>query len=385
MRLIFKFGGSSLSTHTKIMQVANFIKQTKSRKDLDLIVVVSAMGNTTNKLTCLAETISKNKNSESFSSILSLGENLSTHLLSLALNEIDCDAIGLTSKDVKIYAQGLPSQAIITHIEKSLIEKHLQNNKVVIISGFQGENLNNQTLTLGRGGSDTTAVALGKIFDAPVKIFTDVKGFYSLNPKEYNSCQFLKSINIYSAIELSNISAKVLDFRCLCLANKSKNKLTVLESTSTSGTTINYDCVESYKIDGISTKTKVLFAKNTSKKTLFLQNIILNSNIKTYFYENNQGELCAFSNENKILTPIINTNYLKIKTKFADLLILTGSGLCFFKEFIKKVQKVIKENKINVLFFNLSQTKLTILTKTNQGKLLEEKLALEFNLIKEKL
>ena len=142
-------------------------------------------------------------------------------------------------------------------------------NKVVIISGFQGENSLNQTITLGRGGSDTTAVALGCALNANVKIYTDVKGFYSLNPTSYKSPKLLKTINITSAIELANVNAKVLDFRCLSLANQNKTPINVGDYKHKTKTSISFSKLENYKIDGISSKNKILFVKNQSKNNIF--------------------------------------------------------------------------------------------------------------------
>lgn len=381
MRLIFKFGGSSLSSIEKIRKVANFIKEIKERKNTELIIVVSAMGKTTNKLDNLASSISQNKSSIMYSSLLSIGENISTFLLCLALENINIDTIGLTSKDIKIYSQGYNNNAIITHIDKTKIENYLNENKVVVISGFQGENPSGQTQTLGRGGSDTTAVALGTIFNAKVKIFTDVKGFYSLNPQKYSQPKFLKNINIISAINLSTINAKVLDYRCLCLLNKYKTKLSVLQSTKKTGTNITYNQIENYHIDGISTKNKITFVKNTSNKQQFIQNIINNADFKTLFYTKTKNELWAVDSKKDLIKTIFNLNNINIELKIVDILVISGSGLLIFNDFNKNVQKIISDNKIKVYYYNLTQTTLTIIA--NNLNTLENLLSKEFSLIKE--
>ena len=385
MRLVLKFGGSSLATIEKIKKIAEYIKIIKQRENLELVIVVSAMGKTTNKLDSLANSICYKPMSSAYSSLLSVGENISVYLLTLALENININAIGLTSKDVKIYAQGSYTNGIITHIDSSIIENYLSQNKVVVISGFQGENTQNQTITLGRGGSDTTAVALGNVLNATVKIFTDVNGFYALNPSEFNFAKKLKKINIHSAIELSSVNAKVLDYRCLSLANQNKTNLTVGKSLSNEFSTITYIDFEKPHIDGISTKPNITFVNNTNKKSVFLQTIIQNCNAKNFFYQKNSTEILVSTMKKTVLKTIANVNKQKLIIKNADLCLLTGSGLVLHKNFLKKVQKIISENKIASYFINLTQTTLIIITKQNQGKKLEKILATKFNLIKEQL
>jgi len=382
LRFVFKFGGSSLSTVEKIKKVASFIKTVKSRENIDLIIVVSAMGKTTDKLETLAKQVSLNK-SAAYSSLICQGENISTFLLTLALEEINVNTVGLTSKDIKIHSRGNPTNSLITHIDKLTIEKHLNKNKVVVISGFQGENGLNQTLTLGRGGSDTTAVALGKVLNAKVKIFTDVKGFFSVNPKLYKSSRFLKQINILSAINLSNTNAKVLDYRCLCLANQNKIPITVCESLKNNGTTITFNPVENYCVDGISVKNKILFVKNTSNKNLFLQKLFQNYDFKYYFYENESSEILASNINKSLLLKIAAINNQILNVKLADILTLTGSGFLIHKDFILNLQKTITKLNITPLYMNITQTCVTIITKQKQGNILEFELGKIFNLIKE--
>ncbi len=387
LRLIYKFGGSSLATVEKIKKIANFIKETKKRDNLELIVVVSAMGKTTNKLIKLANNINQATTSTAYSSLISLGENISAYALSLALDEINIKNIPLTSKDIKIHAEGSTTNGIITYIDKAIIEENLQDNKVVIVTGFQCVNSNNELLTLGRGGSDTTAVALGVTFNAPVKIFTDVDGYYSLDPNKYNKPKKIKSINISSAIELASLGSKVLDYRCLNLSNKYHTPISV-GNTQSQHSFINFNKLENFSIDGISTKNNVTFVKNTSKNQHFLHTTIQNCNYKTYFYQqnNSQNQECWFTDAKANIINILAkaNNYKNITATKCELLILAGSGLTTHKDFIEKVQKTLLKNKIKHYHISLTQTTLIIATKINQAKNLEFLLAKEFNLFKEK-
>ena len=291
--------------------------------------------------------------------------------------------ICLTSKDIKIHSKGDPSSSIITHIDTNKINQYLKENKVVVVSGFQGENEAGQTLTLGRGGSDTTAVALGYVFNAKVKIFTDVKGFFALNPKLYNNSKLLRKINITSAINLSNTGAKVLDYRCLCLANKNKTNLEVCESLKSNGTKITYNNIENYHIDGISVKNKIIFVKNTSNKINLLQTIFENTISKTYFYQKNQFEWLALEYNKSILQSFKTLKTKQLFFKNADILTLSGSGLLSHKDFFKKVHYCIKNSKVPIYHINLTQTTLTIITKQNKANEIEKELGKIFNLFKE--
>ena len=281
MRLIYKFGGKSLASIDKIQKVANFIKKTIDRNDIELIVVVSAMGNTTNKLERLANSINPNNCLVDYSSLITIGENISAYTLSLALKAIDVNSVALSAKDIKIHSQGCPTNSLITHIDKQKIENFLNENNVVIITGFQGVNNNDETLSLGRGGSDTTAVALGNIFDAPVKIWTDIDGFYITDPNKHKASRKNKSINIYSAIELANAGAKILDLRCLNLSNCKKTNLSVGNQDNGLPTIVTYTPIEHFQVDGLCLKTDLSFVINTSKNKEFIQLI----NNKIIYYE----------------------------------------------------------------------------------------------------
>ena len=385
MRFVFKFGGSSLSSVEKIQKVATYIKEIKSRKDVELIVVVSAMGKTTNKLVSLADKISHNPYSTEYSSLISIGENISSAALALALEEIDVPSISLSSKDIQIHAKGKPTQALITSIDTHKIEHYLSLNKVVVVTGFQGINDEGQTLTLGRGGSDTTATALGAVLNAKVKIFTDVKGFFACDPNTCNDVKKLDSINIYSALELCSAGTKVLDNRSLEIANKNKLDLSILDTTSKEGTTISYTSLENYNIDGITHKSNLLFVKYAHKNSDFLQQIIENNNFKTYHlfrtYQNKSTQTHFISNITKQeLNSLIIKNKTNLQCYSCDFVVITGSGLIFYPDILKKVQNILKINHFNYYFIDLSPTTLKICLNKNQSKKLEPILIEEFNL-----
>ena len=385
MRLIFKFGGSSLSSAEKIQKVASYIKEIKSRKDIELVVVVSAMGKTTNKLIKFANILSQNPYSYAYSSLISIGENISASALTLALEEQNVPAIYMNCKDIKIHAKGKATDAIITSIDTHKIEHHLSCDKVVVVTGFQGVNNQEQILTLGRGGSDTTATALGAILNAKVKIFTDVDGFYSCDPNVYKNAIKINNINISSALNLCSFGTKVLSSRSVEVSNKYKVDVSICQSLTNNDSKILYTNLENYHIDGITNKTNLSYVKYTYKNTDFLQHIKENNNFKIYHIsqnKQNKSTITEFLSDISLqeLNSLIAKKTNSIICNSCDCVLIAGSGLSFYPDLIKKVQKIIKINHINYYFINLTPTTLKICVKKNQGKKVTDILINEFNL-----
>lgn len=387
MKYVFKFGGSSLATIDKIKQVANFIKEIKNRDDLELMVVVSAMGKTTNKLIELANKLSDSPEPNAYNSLITCGENISSSLLAIALEEIGIPATALTAKDIKIYAKGDPKKAVITHIDRQRITEALNQNKVVVISGFQAINNNNNLVTLGRGGSDTSAVALGAVFNAPVKIFTDVDGYFYSNPNIFPNLKKLSTININSAIELANTGAQILDNRALEIAHKEKVNLSVLNSSNTSsGTHISYEQIANYVIEGVSFKNKMTFIKCSYKNNNPLKHL-LNSNYfdKHQHHEtlinNLHTDILITNAQDKTLKNLISTKSLnKTIIKPCEVVTIAGSGFCFHTEFYHTITNVLHKNKIKPMFISLSPTTLHIITKPHLALKLTNLIVQEFKL-----
>lgn len=386
LRFVLKFGGSSLSSIEKIKKVAFFIKTIVSRPHTQLIIVVSAMGKTTDKLLRQASLVSSCPEPSAFNTLVTTGEIVSASLLTLALQDINVPSVCLTAKDIKIHTKGNLKNAIITHIDKENIENKLAEGKVVVVPGFQGVNEENKYTLLGRGGSDTTAVGLGIVFDAKVKIYTDVYGYYVCDPKIVPSSNRLKAINIKSALKAAPLGAKILDFRCLELANKYKKEVEVLESGKTKGTRVVYDALESYFIDNISFQNKLLLVKNhySCNGKIQLKFKKECSTTKLYVEEKRDGyiyQTIVTSVTKDFIKQVYNhKKYKNMHFNECDMLILTGSGFIFHDEFMEKVQNLIKINKFSVLYMNLSESCLKIVVKKNFGARLCKLLAEEFQL-----
>ena len=183
--LVHKYGGTSVGTTEKIKRIAKRVIAEKEKGN-DMVVVVSAMGKTTDHLVEMSKEIATNPNKREIDLILSTGEQVSIALLSMAFQELGYDAIALTGFQAGIKTHGPHTKNKILDIDNEKIKDYLTEGKIVVVAGFQGMNENGDITTLGRGGSDTTAVALAAKLGCPCHIYTDVDGIYSVDPRCIN-------------------------------------------------------------------------------------------------------------------------------------------------------------------------------------------------------
>jgi len=224
--VVQKYGGSSVETIEKIKNVANRIAERRKKGD-DLVVVVSAMGKTTDYLIDMAHQISDNPVKREMDVLMATGEQVSISLLSIALNEIGVEAVSYTGPQLGIKTEGYHTKARIAAINDEIILDAISQGKVVIVAGFQSVNENNEITTLGRGGSDTTAVAIAAKLGCPCEIYTDVDGVYTIDPRLYPSAKKLETISYEEMLELASSGAGVLHPRSIELAEIYNVPLTV--------------------------------------------------------------------------------------------------------------------------------------------------------------
>ncbi len=231
--LVKKFGGTSVGSTERIQNIAQRLCRTK--KDTEkIVVVVSAMGNTTNELIKLSKEISSNPNPREYDALVSTGENISAALLSMCLNEMGQQAISLTGAQAGIFTEELHSKAKILTVKTERIEKELEKGNIVIITGFQGINPNSDISTIGRGGSDTSAVVLAAALGCKsCDIYTDVDGVYTTDPRKVNSAQKLKEVSYEEMLEMASLGAKVLHPRAVECAKHNQIELHVRSSFNT--------------------------------------------------------------------------------------------------------------------------------------------------------
>ena len=213
-------GGSSVADAEKIKHVANRIVRTKEQGH-DVVVVVSAMGKTTDELIALAKSISPNPPEREMDMLLATGEQVSIALVAMAIHELGHEAISLTGPQVGIITDSSFSKARIRHVNTDRIMESLRQGKIVVVAGFQGVTMDGHITTLGRGGSDTTAVALAAALGASVcDIFTDVDGVYTADPRIVRDARRIDVISYEEMLELASLGAKVLHSRSVELARK---------------------------------------------------------------------------------------------------------------------------------------------------------------------
>tara|TARA_Y100001968_G_scaffold113194_1_gene102605 strand:+ start:2052 stop:3821 length:1770 start_codon:yes stop_codon:yes gene_type:complete len=220
--LVKKFGGTSLGSIERIQAVAQRIKSSKEDGN-DLVVVVSAMGHTTDELTSLASGITLHPTHRELDMLLSTGEQVSISLLAMALNELGAPAISLTGTQAGIITESVHGRARILEIRTERIQNLLGQGKIVVIAGFQGTSLGiggiAEITTLGRGGSDTSAVAIAAAMQAEkCEIYTDVPGVLTTDPRIVKNAQLMKSISCDEMLELASLGAAVLHPRAVEIA-----------------------------------------------------------------------------------------------------------------------------------------------------------------------
>lgn len=218
--IVLKFGGSSVADNEKLNIVAKKVIEFYEKGN-KVVVILSAQGKTTDKLIQESKELSKDPNKREQAVLLTAGEQISIAKLGILLNDLGYNAISLTSWQAGIKSSNTSQNAIIESIDPSRIYKELNNGKIVIIAGFQGINENNDISTLGRGGSDTTAVAIAAAINADkCYIFSDVDGVYTADPNKVKNANKLKNVSYKEMLDISNEGAKVLHNRSIAIGKK---------------------------------------------------------------------------------------------------------------------------------------------------------------------
>ena len=264
--IVQKYGGTSLKNISIIKKVAKKI-QSLNLAGTKVVVIVSAMGNTTDSLIKKAHQISKNPSPREMDILLSTGELVSSTLLSIALNSLKIPAISLSGSQAGIQTDINHGKARINSINPKRIFNELKKNKVVIIAGFQGTSLLEETTTLGRGGSDTTAVAIAASLNTDqCEIYTDVDGIFTADPRLVSKAQLLHQIAFEEMLEFASYGAK-MDPRAIELAMTYKIPILVKSSTSNSlGSLISEDADMKKTIGEIKNKVRGIATDNNVAK-----------------------------------------------------------------------------------------------------------------------
>ncbi len=338
MILVMKFGGSSVANTKRIMNVANIIKS-KIEEGYKPIVVVSAMGRTTDSLLNLAYEISNNPPKREVDMLISVGERISMALLSIALNKIGIPSRSFTGSQVGIITENRFNNARIIEVKLNRVIDCLKNNEVPIVAGFQGVSIEKEITTLGRGGSDLTAIAIAielnkKFGNVRCEIYTDVDGVYAIDPRIKNSKKFDK-IPFDMLIEMASFGAKVMHSRAVSLSAKFNFPFYIYSSFEKGEGTMVENFLESPKINAITQLDVVVIITNYDDELLkkLSQNGI---HIILFHKLSNKSILIIKSSEFKQFSNLFSDFEYEDNKKFVSII---GYGLLNSPEIHSKIIK----------------------------------------------
>lgn len=302
--IVLKFGGSSVSNNESLKIVANKIIDFKNTNK-NVVVILSAQGKTTDNLINEAYELAEDVNKRELDALVSCGEQMSSAKLSILLNSLGFNSVSLTGWQAGIYTNNTNHDAIIEDINTKRIKDELEKGNIVIITGFQGINENLDITTFGRGGSDTTAVAIAATLKAKnCYIFSDVDGIYSSDPNKVQNTKKLTKISYDEMLQLSNEGAKVLHNRCIEIGEKYKIPI-ITKSTFNNnyGTVISDEKIEKDEI-------KSIIKKEVSRISIIGNGIIRNTDALL--------KAINFTKQNKLEMLELNVSESKISITFKN-------------------------------------------------------------------
>ncbi|TRZ37353.1 aspartate kinase [Niallia circulans] len=391
--VVQKFGGTSVGSAERIKHVAERVMEEKNRGN-DVVVVVSAMGKTTDSLVKLAGEITDKPSKREMDVLLTTGEQITISLLAMALNEKNVEAISFTGWQAGMETEAVHGNARILNIKTERIEEHLMDGKVVIVAGFQGITEGGDITTLGRGGSDTTAVALAAALKADkCDIYTDVTGVYTTDPRYVKEARKLLSISYDEMLELANLGAGVLHPRAVEYAKNYQMPLVVRSSMEQEEGTIIEEEVsmeQNLVVRGVAfedniTSVTVFGLKNslTSLSTIFstLASNQINVDIIIQSLTESQATNLSFSIKDSDLDETVKVleenkavlGYDKVASEQGLAKVsIVGSGMISNPGVAADMFKVLAEQDIVIKMVSTSEIKVsTVIEKGNMVKAVE--------------
>ena len=401
-KIVIKFGGSSVGSIERIIAAAKIIKK-KIHKGNKIIVVVSAMSGKTNELVQQSQKINKNFSKRELDVLLASGEQVTSALLAGALEKIGIKARSYMGWQIPILTDGEHNNSRIINMDVEKINKFISSKGVAIIPGFQGISEEAEITTIGRGGSDATAVAIAKVFDTDeCEIYTDVEGVYSTDPRHFPKAKKIKNISFEEMLEMSSLGAKVMQSSAVQTAMMYNLPLHVRSTFSNvEGTKI----FGSNNIDYSKTITGVTYSKDEAKITLLgvqdkpgvaadifeplgKNSINVDMVIQNISPDGKSTDL-TFTIKRSDLTKAIKTIKLnKKKVKFKSIssdkkvskVSIVGAGMITTPGVTYKMFRALAREKINILAISTSEIKISvIINETNTSKAVK-KLHTVFNL-----
>lgn len=378
--IVLKFGGSSVADNLRLNVVANKIIDLYNEGN-NVVVVVSAQGKTTDTLIKEAKELSNIPSDRELDVLLSTGEQVSMSKLAILLERLGYESISLTGWQAGIYTNDVNQNAKIESIDLTRIQEELEKRKIVIVAGFQGINKNVDITTLGRGGSDTTAVAIAAALKAKhCYIFSDVDGVYTTDPNKVTVAKKLETLSYEEMLEVANEGARVLHNRCIEVGQKYHIPI-ITKSTFNNkpGTTIqdetNNDKIEDTRVKSIVKNDDIIYVNmkyetyspelfNKLFKTLLSKDIIANNFINNSSHSMN----IFFTIKSNVLNKFQNLleNDLKsFDTTYSNIsrMAIVGHGIMNDTSILEKIFEIIEINNLEILDLQINEAKIAIMFK----------------------
>lgn len=379
--IVQKFGGSSVADRDRIFNVAGIATRTFSDGN-DVIVVVSAQGDTTDELLAKASEINRNPTTREMDMLLSTGEQISISLLAMAIQSLGFPVVSLTGWQIGLRTDSNHSSARIKSLTNTRIQEELSNRKIVIVAGFQGINKSYDITTLGRGGSDTTAVALAAQLRADLcQIYTDVDGVYTADPRKIKSAKKLDHISYDEMLELATMGAQVLHNRSVELAKRYNVNLEVLSSFSGQpGTIVKendqmekmlvrgiakdddvavIELIDVRDIPGIAFKVFSLIANKKISVDMILQSTGRNGN-RDISFTIAKGNVDAAVKALDELKPVLGFSEVSVNEDVAKIS-LVGTGMINNAGIAAGMFEALSSSDINIQMISSSEIKISVL------------------------
>lgn len=372
--IVLKFGGSSVADDIKLNIVADKIIDLYEKNNV--VVIVSAQGKTTDNLLKEAYSITSLPDNRELDVLLSTGEQITTAKLSILLKDRGYKAVSLTGWQAGIYTNNINQDAIIESIDTQRITNELAERKIVIIAGFQGINEKGDITTLGRGGSDTTAVAVASALKADkCYIFSDVDGVYTTDPNKVHSAQKLENISYGEMLDIADEGAKVLHNRCVEIGEKFNIPIVAKSTFNNKPGTIVNNKIEEASVKSIVKNDDIIFIHAKQKGysiELFnrICNKLMENNLFISIISNNSDENLdiTFTIKNTMfnkLEKIFNEELKEIEYTSNEIskIAIIGHGIMNDGKILEKTMKVINSNKLEILNITLNESKILIMFK----------------------
>lgn len=376
--VILKFGGSSVADNIKLNVVAEKVISLK-KEARNVVVVVSAQGKTTNQLIKEAQELSAIPEEREMDMLLSTGEQITASKLSILLNRKGYSAISLTGWQAGIKTNNIHTTAKIEQIYTKRLEEELEKGNIVVVAGFQGLNEKQDITTLGRGGSDTTAVALQVALKADkCYIFSDVDGIYSTDPNMITMAKRLDEISFDEMQEIADSGAKVLHDRCIQMGKRFDCDI-MAKSTFfdiTQGGTKICQQIESTEVKSIVKNENLIMMEIENKEFYKIYQSLLKNNIIVESFRQN-GDCLQFrikkSEQNKV-TGLLDSQYpdCLIRQKEIEKLSIIGYGIIQDNQVLNQVIETLEKDKVEIMDINLTQAKIEILVEKIEDDVIKE-------------